>query len=170
MTTAQSGMQTGNSTFQRGHLGTMSLLAWTGDPEQGHDMPYLIVYSLGDGPEGPEATHQALLAVIADAGLAVDGQLADVTRSTGSPVKLLVEAGQAVLSMPHLNAQCPAPPEWLTAVEQRGHAHFLFATRPWPEAVPGEPVTEEMLQSYLGDESTLTTAAHALLPVSRLRG
>ncbi|GGZ18040.1 hypothetical protein GCM10010387_08060 [Streptomyces inusitatus] len=159
------------NTVQRGHLGTVSMLAWTGDPDAGHDMPYLLVYSLGDGDGGPEAGVTALEGLIRQGGLAVDGTLTDATpTSFNSPIRLLVQGGRAVLNMPGLSAQCPAPVEWLAAAESRGHAHLLISTRPWPEATPGEPLTEELLQSYVGDEGTLLAAAHALLPVSRLRG
>ncbi|TQK52197.1 hypothetical protein FBY35_2624 [Streptomyces sp. SLBN-118] len=157
------------NTVQRSHLGTLSVLAWTGDPEEGHDMPYLIAYSLGDGAAGAEAGEAALLAVIDELGLTPGGGLYDATVANNSPIRLLVEGGHAVLNMPYLSVQCRAPQEWLTAAEQRGHAHFMVASRPWPEAVPGRPVTEEMLQAFLGDQDTLTSAAHILLPVSRLR-
>ncbi|MFF8956584.1 DUF5949 family protein [Streptomyces sp. NPDC014894] len=158
------------NTVQRGHLGTVSMLAWTGDPAAGHDTPYLLVYSLGDGNGGPEAGVAAVEALIDQAGLAVDGLLTDATEASyNSPIRLLVEGGRAVLNMPGLSAQCPAPPEWLAAADSRGHAHLLIGTRPWPEATPGEPLGEETLQSYIGDEATLLAAAHALLPVSRLR-
>lgn len=157
-----------STTVERSHLGTLSALAWTGDPDEGHDTPYLIAYSLGDGSAGAEAGEKAALALIKELGLAPGDRLHDLTRAN-SPIRLLVEAGQAVLTMPHLVAQCPAPPEWLRAVEQRGAVHFMVASRPWPEAAPGRPVTEEVLQNYLGDGATLTSAAHALLPVNQLR-
>jgi len=165
MTTANSA----KSTIQRSQLGTLSVLAWTGDPEDGHDMPYLLAYSLGDGSDGAEACEAAVLAVIAEAGLKIGGRITDATGATSTPIKLLVQGGHAVLNMPYLSAQCPAPPEWLSATEERGHVHFMIASRPWAEAVPGEPVTEEALQAFLGDEATLTTSAHVLLPVSQLR-
>jgi Family of unknown function (DUF5949) len=165
MTTAH----TSKSTVQRGHLGTLSVLAWTGDPEEGHDTPYLIAYSLGDGAAGAEAGEAAVLTMIGELGLTPGGGLADVTGVNNSPIRLLVEGGQAVLSMPYLNVQCPVPKEWLSAADGRGHVHFMIASRPWPEAAPGRPVTEDMLQAFLGDEDTLTSAAHVLLPVGRLR-
>jgi len=132
-------------------------------------MPYLLAYSLGDGPDGAEAGEAAVRALIEELGLQAGDTMADATRSPTCPIKLLVQADQAVLTMPHMKAQCPAPPEWLRAVEERGHVHFLIASRPWPEATPGEPVAQEDLQSFLGDEQTLTTAAHVLLPVGQLR-
>jgi hypothetical protein len=166
MTTANSS----KNAVRRSQLGTLSVLAWIGDPDEGHDMPYLLAYSLGDGADGAQAGEAAVLAVIEEVGLSAGGDMADKTRSPSSPIRLLVEGGRAVLNMPYLSAQCPAPPEWLRAAEERGHAHLLIASRPWPDAVPGRPVTEEALQSFLGDERTLTTAAHVLLPVSQLRG
>ncbi|MGW4029947.1 DUF5949 family protein [Streptomyces sp. NPDC004838] len=165
MTTAHST----KNTVQRSHLGTLSVLAWTGDPEAGHDMPYLLLYSLGDGNGGTEAGEAALLGLIDACGLK-RGDLSDATpASVNSPIRLLVEGGQAVLNMPYVSAQCPAPQEWLAATEGRGHAHLIVASRPWPEAVPGKPVSEETLQAFLGDEETLMGAAHVLLRVSRLR-
>ncbi|MFI1398401.1 DUF5949 family protein [Streptomyces sp. NPDC020681] len=165
MTTASSS----KNTVQRGQLGTISVLAWTGDPEAGHDMPYLLAYSLGDGTHGLEAGEAAVRAMIEELGLSA-GDGADATQASfNSPVRVLVEAEQAVLTLPHLKAQCPAPREWLAAVESRGHVHFIIATRPWPQAAPGRPVTEDMLQAFLGDEQTLITAAHVLLPVTKLR-
>ncbi|MGW6458399.1 DUF5949 family protein [Streptomyces sp. NPDC055078] len=188
-------MTTANSTknaFRRGHVGTLSALAWTGDPEAGHNMPYLLVYSLGDGvgegggegvgegtggadgdgdgDGGTEAGEAALRALIEEIGLKAGAEMTDATSdSVNSPIRLLVEGGQATLTMPRLSAQCPAPPEWLAAADERGHAHVMVAARPWPEAVPGAPVTEEMLQAFLGDEETFMACGHVLLPVSRLR-
>ncbi|MFF0446830.1 DUF5949 family protein [Streptomyces sp. NPDC004609] len=165
MTTANSTQ----STVQRSHLGTLSMLAWTGDPEAGHDVPYLLVYSCGDGDGGAEAGTAALLGMIAESGLK-PGAMSDGTpASVNSPIRLLVEGGQAVLNMPYLSAQCVAPPEWLAAAGARGHAHLVVASRAWPQAVPGRPVSEETLQAFLGDEETLKGAAHVLVRVTRLR-
>ncbi|MEO3976049.1 DUF5949 family protein [Streptomyces sp. CAU 1734] len=170
MTSANS-TRAAKNTVHRSHLGTLSMLAWTGDPAAGHDMPYLLVYSLGDGDGGPAAGVAALTGVIEEAGLRVGHEMTDATAgAVNSPIRLLVEGGQAVLNMPYLSAQCPAPPEWLAAAEARGHAHLMIGTLPWPAATPGRPVTEEVVQAYLGDEATLLAAGHALLPVSRLRG
>ncbi|MEU0375176.1 DUF5949 family protein [Streptomyces sp. NPDC006283] len=166
MTTAN----TPKTAVNRGRLGTLSLLAWTGDPDQGHDTPYLLTYSLGDGTDGPEAARETALAMIEELGLTVGDEMHDHTGESHRTIQLLVEGGQAVVNMPYLKAQCPAPPEWLAAAERRGSVHFMIASRPWPEAVPGRPVTEEVLQAFLGDEATLTSSAHVLLPVSRLRG
>ncbi|MFI9581219.1 DUF5949 family protein [Streptomyces sp. NPDC052236] len=165
MTTANAS----KSIVNRSHLGTLSVLAWTGDPEEGQDLPCLVAYSLGDGSGGAEAGEEAILAMIEELRLTVGGGLTDWTRANNSRIKLIVEAGQAAITMPYLSGQCPVPPEWLYAVEERGHAYFLLASRPWPEAAPGKPVTEDALRSYIGDEKTLATAAHVLLPVSKLR-
>jgi hypothetical protein len=165
MTTAKAS----KSIVNRSHLGTLQVLAWTGDPEAGQDLPCLIAYSLGDGAGGAEAGEEAVLAMIEALGLTVGGGLKDCTRVNNTRITLLVEGGQAALTTPYLSGQCPVPPEWLHAVEERGHAYFIIASRPWPEAAPGQPVTEEALRSYVGDEQTLATAAHALLPVSTLR-
>ncbi|MFK4691906.1 DUF5949 family protein [Streptomyces pristinaespiralis] len=166
MTTAN----TPRSAVNRSRLGTLSLLAWTGDPAQGHDTPYLLTYSLGDGVDGPAAGEEAALAMITELGLTVGDEMHDHTHDGSHPIQLLVEGGQAVVNMPYLKAQCPAPPEWLAAADRRGHVHFMIASRPWPEGRPGEPVSDEAFQSFLGDETTLVSSAHVLLPVSRLRG
>ncbi|MEU5160547.1 DUF5949 family protein [Streptomyces sp. NPDC020875] len=168
MTTANIPTPAKNSVV-RAHLGTLSVLAWTGDPEAGHDMPYLLVYSLGDGTGSAEEGEAALVGMVEECGLRI-GDLSDATpTSVNSPIRLLVEGGQAVLNMPHLSAQCPVPPEWLTAADGRGHVHLIIASRPWPEAAPGEPVTEETLQRYLGDEDTLLSSGHVLVRISQLR-
>ncbi|MFI1868201.1 DUF5949 family protein [Streptomyces jumonjinensis] len=168
MNTAQA--NPAKNSVQRSHLGTLSMLAWTGDPGAGHDMPYLLLYSLGDGDGGPEAGVAAMAALVGTAGMKIGSEMTDATAASYNfPVRLLVEGGHAVLNMPSLSAQCAAPPEWLTAVDARGHAHLMIATRPWPVAAPGEPVAEETLKGYLGADETLMTCGHALLPVSRLR-
>lgn len=166
MTTAK----TPGSAVDRGRLGTLSLLAWTGDPAQGHDTPYLLTYSLGDGTDGPGAGEEEALAMIDSLGLTVGDEMHDHTHAGSHPIQLLVAGGQAVVNMLYLNAQCPAPPEWLSAAERRGTVHFMIASRPWPEGKPGRPVADEAFQAFLGDETTLTTSAHVLLPISRLRG
>ncbi|MFI6287036.1 DUF5949 family protein [Streptomyces sp. NPDC051018] len=165
-------MTTANSTkktVQRSHLGTLSMLAWTGDPEAGHDTPFLLVYSCGDGDGGPEACTAALLGMIGESGLKA-GAMSDATETAGSsPIRVLVEGGQAVLNMPYLSAQCVAPPEWLAAAEAGGRVHLVVASRPWPQGVPGQPVSEETLHAFLGDDETLNSAAHVLLRVTQLR-
>ncbi|MCQ6554582.1 DUF5949 family protein [Streptomyces sp. C10-9-1] len=166
MTTAN----TVNTAVDPAELGTMVLLAWTGDPAEGHDTPYLVAYSLGDGTGGGEAARAAAATMIEELGLTTGDVLQDRTREGTFPVQLLIQAGQAVLTMPHMNAQCPAPEEWLAAAEERGTVHFMIAARPWPEARPGTALSEEVLKSFLGDEAVLADTAHVLLPVSRLRG
>lgn len=145
------------------------MLGWTGGPEQGQNIPYLLAYSLGDGEDGPEAGEAAARALIEETGLSIGGKVLDCTRMPALPIKLLVEGGQWALSMPHLTAQCDAPADWLQAVEEYHQVYFLFATRPWPEATLGSPVTEDMLNAFVADEKTFSTAAHCLLPVTRLR-
>ena len=143
-------------------------MAWSGEAPGG-DMPYLLAYSLVDGESGPEGSAAAIEALLRANGLNV-GEVTDGTRRPSLPVTLLAEAGQAVLTMPHLNAQCTVPPEWLTAVRARGFAYCVFATRPWPEAVPGRPVEPRRLAVFAGAQETLNTAAHVLLPARSLRG
>ncbi|MBT2365050.1 hypothetical protein J7E88_06890 [Streptomyces sp. ISL-10] len=165
MTTAS----TPKATVDRAELGTLALLAWTGDPAQGHDTPYLIAYSLGDGTGGGEAAAAASLALIEKLGLTTGDVMQDHTGEGVSPIQLLVQGGQAVVNMPYMNAQCPVPVEWLAAAERRGHVHFMISGRAWPEARPGVPLAEETLQAHLGNEEALNDMAHVLLPVSQLR-
>ncbi|MEV5979773.1 DUF5949 family protein [Streptomyces sp. NPDC052114] len=157
--------------FQATDLGTLAVLAWSGEhPEDQKDMPFLLAYSLGDTEGGPEATAEAMRTLLQNAGLPIGGPVVDGARNPSLPVSLLVEADQAVVTMPHLNAQCATPPEWLAAVQQRGHAYFMATTRAWPDGKPGEPVTEEILSEFAGAEETMLNAAHCLLPARSLRG
>ncbi|MFF3888434.1 DUF5949 family protein [Streptomyces sp. NPDC001914] len=157
------------SPLRAADLGTLAVMAFSGEAPDG-DMPYLLAYSLGDGDGGPEGSAAAVRQLLAENGLPVGDTLIDGSRQPSLPLTLLVEAGQAVVSMPHLNAQCVAPPEWLAAVGERGYAYFLFATRAWPVARPGQPVAPEDLTAFAGDEETLLSASHVLLPARRLRG
>lgn len=160
---------TENRAFRAIDLGTLAVIAWSGEhPDEAGDMPFLLAYSLGDGAGGQEASTEAVRALLENNGLPV-GKVVDAAGKPSFPVSLLVEAGQAVVNMPYLNAQCVAPPEWLAAAAERGYAYFVFTTRPWTPAVPGSPVAEEDLASFAGDEATLNGAAHCLLPVRKLR-
>ncbi|MEW2166923.1 DUF5949 family protein [Streptomyces sp. NPDC007084] len=150
-------------------LGTLAVMAFSGEAPDG-DMPYLLAYSLGDGQGGPEGSAAAIRQLLTDNGMPVGETLIDGSQHPSLPLTLLVEGGQAVVRMPHLNAQCLAPPEWLAAVGERGYAYFLFATRAWPVAEPGKPVAPEDLTAFAGDEGTLLSAAHVLLPARSLRG
>ncbi|MER6998620.1 DUF5949 family protein [Streptomyces sp. NPDC000410] len=157
--------------FRPAQLGTLVVIAWSGEhPDDEHDMPFLLAYSLGDGDGGPSGVEAAARQLLEEARMPLGGEYVDEAQAAHLPVTLLVEAGQAVLTMPHLTAQCSAPPEWLAAVRERGHVYFIFATRAWPEAIPGQPVSEERLRDFVGDEAMLSTAAHCLLPVRSLRG
>ncbi|MFJ3302466.1 DUF5949 family protein [Streptomyces sp. NPDC086549] len=156
--------------FRVAELGTLVVLPWSGESSDGSDTPYLLAYSLGDAEGGPEATAAAVEQLLQRNGLPVGGDLVDGTAKPSLPVTLLVEAGQAVLTMPQLRAQCAAPPEWLSAVAQRGHAYLVFTTRPWPEARPGQRVAPEALAAFAGAEETLRAAAHVVLPARSLRG
>ncbi|MFF3376882.1 DUF5949 family protein [Streptomyces sp. NPDC002680] len=155
--------------FRIADLGTLVVMAWSGDAPDG-DMPYLLAYSLGDGEGGPEASAVAVEQLLANTGLPVGGDIVDGSTRPSLPVSLLVEAGSAVVNMPQLNAQCTPPPEWLTAVGERGFAYLVFTTRPWPEAQPGKAVEPEALAAFAGAEETLTAAAHVILPARSLRG
>ncbi|WP_406360646.1 DUF5949 family protein [Streptomyces sp. NBC_00715] len=150
-------------------LGTLAVMAFSGEAPDG-DMPYLLAYSLGDGEGGPKGSASAIRQLLTDNGIPVGETLIDGSKHPSLPLTLLVEGGQAVVRMPHLNAQCVAPPEWLAAVGERGYAYFLFATRAWPVAQPGKPVAPEDLTAFAGDEDTLLSAAHVLLPARSLRG
>ncbi|MFF2523808.1 DUF5949 family protein [Streptomyces liangshanensis] len=152
-------------------LGTLSVIPWTGDPtDEERNAPYLLAYSLGDGREGPEVGEETMRTVLGEVGLKPGGDLVDVGRNPGLGIKLLVEAGRAVLTMPYLNAQCPVPPEWEEDAREIGQVYFMVATRPWTSGTPGKPVTEEQLRAFVGDDEVLSSAAHCLLPVRSLRG
>ena len=151
-------------------LGTLVVMPWSGEAPDGHDMPYLLAYSLGDTADGPEGTAVAVERLLSDNGMPVGGDVVDGTERPSLPFTLLVESGAAVLNMPSLNAQCLPPQEWLAAVGERGYAYLVFTTRAWPEATPGRAVTPEALTAFAGAEETLTAAAHIVLPARRLRG
>ncbi|MFD9355997.1 DUF5949 family protein [Streptomyces sp. NPDC060031] len=156
--------------IDRSKLGTLSVLAWIGDPDEAHDIPYLLAYTLGDGPDGPQAAEEAARGLLEELGLPIGDVVMDGVRNpAGFPVQILLEGNQIALTMPGLNAKCIAPPEWVTAANDSGQAYFLFATRAWPEAVPGQPVSAETLQAFAGDEEVLTGSAHAVLAVRRLQ-
>ncbi|MEV6111216.1 DUF5949 family protein [Streptomyces sp. NPDC052109] len=163
-------MTSTSSDIRSADLGTLVLLAWSGEAPDGADMPYLLAYSLGDAEGGPEATAAAVEDLLTSNGLPVGGDLVDGTGRPGLPVSLLVEAGQAVLRMPRLVAQADAPPEWLAAVARRGFAYLVFTTRAWPVGEPGKPVEPADLAAFAGAEETLTAAAHIVLPATSLRG
>ncbi|WP_405872621.1 MULTISPECIES: DUF5949 family protein [unclassified Streptomyces] len=156
--------------FRMAELGTLVLLPWSGEASDGTDMPYLLAYSLGDAEGGPEMTSAAVEGLLASNGLEVGGELVDGTSESGPAVTLLIEAGQAVVRMPQLGAQCTAPAEWFTAVAERGYAYLVFTTRPWPEGRPGQPIEPSALAAFVGAEQTLRAAAHVVLPAQRPRG
>ncbi|MEV4230247.1 DUF5949 family protein [Streptomyces bobili] len=156
--------------FRLADLGTLVVMPWSGEAADGADMPYLLAYSLGDAADGPEASAAATERLLTDNGLPVGGDLVDGTERPSLPVGLLVEAGQAVLTMAPLKAQCVPPPEWLAAVKTRGYAYLVFTTRAWPEAAPGRAVAPETLAAFAGADETLKAAAHVVLPARSLRG
>ncbi|MFE3323847.1 DUF5949 family protein [Streptomyces sp. NPDC059176] len=151
-------------------LGTLVVLAWSGEhPDDRRAMPFLLAYSLGDGEGGPASVESAARRLLEEAGLPIGAEFVDAAQAAGLPLTLLVEGDQAVLTTPHLTARCTVPPEWLAAMGERGHVYFVFATKPWPQAVPGQPVAESELHAFVGDEAMLSTAAHCLLPVRTVR-
>ncbi|MFJ7628863.1 DUF5949 family protein [Streptomyces sp. NPDC097595] len=161
--------QTANGTFTQAQLGTLILIGWSGEYRQsGRDAAFLLAYSLGDGSEGPAAGEHAMRLALQRCGLAVGGEPVRADETPGLPVKLLVQAGQAVLTLPHFKAQYPVPPEWLAAANEQGEVHAMFATRPWPQGAPGLPVGEAELRAFAGDPDTLATSAHCVLPVRSL--
>ncbi|GAA2482010.1 DUF5949 family protein [Streptomyces gobitricini] len=157
---------------QESLLGTLSVIPYANAPESENDSPvtpFLMVYSLGDGRDGPEAGAEALRGELEKIGLSIGDKVTDLARETRIPITLLVEAEQAVLNMPFLRVQCPVPPEWEKAAHESGKAYLICSLRPWPEAVHGKPVGEEQLQAFLADEEMVTLSAHCLLPVRRVR-
>ncbi len=163
MTSTPTGTHPFRPAADAGNLGTLVVLAWSGEAPDG-DMPYLLAYPLGDGENGSEACSAAVGQLLRDIGLSIGEEIADTADRPHPPVTLLVEAGQAVVTMPHFSARCPAPPQWLTAVAERGYARLVFTTRPWPEAAPGRSVEPEALAAFAGDPRTLAGSAHVLLP------
>lgn len=161
--------QTATGTFTQAQLGTMTLIGWSGEhPDGSHDVAFLLVYSLGDGIDGPAAGEAAMRVALSRSGLPVGSGPVYAAETPGLAVKLLVQVGQAVLTLPHFTAQYPVPPEWLAAAGQRGEVHAMFATRPWPQGAPGLPVSEELLRSFAGDAEVIMTSAHCVLPVRSL--
>ncbi|MFJ8867921.1 DUF5949 family protein [Streptomyces sp. NPDC102473] len=155
--------------YSQAQLGTQVLIGWSGASAPGErETAFLLAYSLGDGPDGPEAGESAMYTALERSGLRVGGETLDATDLPNLPVKLLVQAGQAVLTLPHFKAQYTVPPEWLAAARSEGRVHGMFATRPWPAAVPGQPVGEEALLAFVGDPDVIRTSAHCLLPVRSL--
>ncbi|MFD4791730.1 DUF5949 family protein [Streptomyces sp. NPDC058459] len=159
---------TTSAAFRAADLGTLVVLAWSGEAPDGMDMPYLLAYSLGDAEGGPRATSAAVTQLLEMNGLTI-GTVIDGATRPSLPVSLLVEAGQAVVRMPQLVAQADAPPEWLDAVARRGHAYLVFTTRAWPEGRPGVYIEAATLAGFAGAEETLLTAAHVMLPARSLR-
>ncbi|MFC8228751.1 DUF5949 family protein [Streptomyces sp. NPDC057287] len=161
--------KTATSPYSQAQLGTQVLIGWSGVSAPGERATaFLLAYSLGDGPDGPEAGERAMHTALERSGLRVGGETLDATELPNLPVKLLVQAGQAVLTLPHFKSQYSVPPEWLAAARSEGRVHGMFATRPWPAAVPGQPVGEELLRSFVGDPDVIGTSAHCLLPVRSL--
>ncbi|MEU3839108.1 DUF5949 family protein [Streptomyces sp. NPDC028635] len=155
--------------FRTADLGTLVMMPWSGEAPDGADMPYLLVYSLGDTADGPEGTAAAVERLLRDKGLPVGGDLVDGTSRPSVPVTLLVESGAAVVTLHPLVAQCAPPPEWLAAATERGYAYLVFTTRAWPAAEPGKAVEPEALAEFAGAEETLQAAAHLVLPVRSVR-
>lgn len=154
--------------YSPAQLGTQILIGWSGANPEGRDTAFLLAYSLGDGADGPEAGERAMRTALERSGLRVGGETLDATGMPNLPVKLLVQAGQAVLTLPHFKAQYSVPPEWLAAARAEGTVHGMFATRPWPVGVPGQPVGEEQLRAFVGDPAVIASSAHCLLPVRSL--
>ncbi|WP_405980279.1 DUF5949 family protein [Streptomyces sp. NBC_00158] len=153
----------------RSLLGTISVLAWIGDPAEGHDIPYLLAYTLGDGPQGREAGEAAARGLLEEMGLGIGDMVNGTEKPQKFDVKIVLADNQIALTLPGLNATCTAPDEWVAAATESGQAYFLFATRAWPEAVPGKPVSAELLQAFAGDESVLTSSAHCIVAVQSLQ-
>jgi hypothetical protein len=150
-------------------LGTLVVIPWAGEhQDDGADMPFLMAYTLGDGVAGPEGTRQAVLEAAAEIGLPVGGAILEIGTLPKPPVKVLVEGGQAVLTMPYLHVNCPVPQEWTAAARARGSVYLILASRPWPQAAPGTTLTEEELRAFAADPEVLGSAAHCLVPVSTL--
>ncbi|BBA98578.1 hypothetical protein RVR_4813 [Actinacidiphila reveromycinica] len=160
---------TASASSLQSRLGTLVVIPWAGSHEDGGDTPFLLAYSLGDGVDGPEAGQEAVLQAAKEIGLPVGGAILDVAQSPKADVRVLVEGGKAVLTMPYLKVTCPVPDQWTAAARARESVYVILASRPWPEAAPGTAVTEESLRAFAADAEVLGTAAHFTVPVGTLR-
>jgi len=160
---------TASASSLQSRMGTLVVIPWAGAHEDGEDTPFLLAYSLGDGVDGPAAGQEAVLEAAEEIGLPVGGAILDTAQVQKVKVRLLVEGGKAVLTMPYLKVTCPVPTQWTAAARARGSVYVILASRPWPAAAPGTEVTEEALRAFAADEQVLGTAAHFLVPVGTLR-
>ncbi|MBT2439432.1 hypothetical protein J7E93_04700 [Streptomyces sp. ISL-36] len=152
-------------------LGSLSVVFWTTGPTDTKPAAsYLMVYSLGDGSDGPEAGAEAMRAAVEGMGLTVGGPVVDASQGPRVDAHLLVEAQQAVLTLPFMKLQCSVPVEWEAAAKELGHVYLVCSVRPWPEGAPGGAVSEEQLRSFFAGEDPLADGAHVVLPVRRLQG
>lgn len=110
--------------FTRAQLGTLSLIGWSGEhPDGGHDAAFLLVYSPGDGTDGPAAGEAAMRVALERCGLPVGAGLVRAAETPGLPVTLLVQAGRAALTLPHFTAQYRVQPQWPAAArDPHGHS------------------------------------------------
>ncbi|MFV0132132.1 DUF5949 family protein [Streptomyces sp. HMX87] len=146
--------------------GTLSVLSWSRETPEG-DIPYLLVCPLGDGPGGPEAASAAVEQLLRKAGLSPEDGLVNAAARPRLPISLLIVPNAAVLTMLQANSQFVPSPAWPAAVEKRGVAYLILATRVWPkDAELGDP---QAPAAFVNDEETLSSAAHVLLPARKLR-
>ncbi len=168
-TASKTSAKTASGATLQSRMGTLVVIPWAGPHEDGADMPFLMAYSLGDGVDGPEAGEEAVRTAAVEIGLLVGGEILDASYDRRLDVRVLVEGGKAVLSMPYLKVTCEVPDQWTAAARARQSVYVMLASRPWPEGKPGVPVTEEALRAFAGDEEVLRTAAHVMVPVSSIR-
>ncbi|CAL9300801.1 MULTISPECIES: DUF5949 family protein [unclassified Streptomyces] len=155
---------------RRSPLGTLTVIPWCSEPTADDPGdPLLMVYSLGDGRDGPEAGQLAMRAQLEQLGLSIGTHLVDLGSDHRFSASLLVEAERAVLTLPFMRAQCPVPPEWQRAAHAKGQVYLILAVRPWPQAVPGRAVPPEELRAFVSGEGFLEGSAHCLVPVLRVR-
>ncbi|MFD6414824.1 DUF5949 family protein [Streptomyces sp. NPDC060194] len=156
--------------IQASPLGTVSVIPWASDPASDQpSVPFLMVYPLGDGREGAEGSTAAMTALLTGLGLTLGDRLIALAEQPRIAVSLLVEAGQAALTLGAMKVQAAVPPEWEQAAKAAAEVYLICAVRPWPEAVPGRPVDEQTLRAFVGDSEMLSSSAHCLLPVRSLR-
>ncbi|GGT52800.1 DUF5949 family protein [Streptomyces purpureus] len=152
-------------------LGTLTIVPWTNGPTPDDSIvPFLMVYSLGDGRDGPEAGEAAMRAALEGMGLPIGDRVVNAAQETAIAAHLLVEAQQAVLTLPFMKVQCSVPAQWEKAAHENAQVFLIVSTLPWPDAVPGEAITEEQLRAFVTDEKVVTAGAHVMLPVRRVRG
>ncbi|MEV6963198.1 DUF5949 family protein [Streptomyces sp. NPDC051207] len=160
---------TSNSTqthpVRSAEVGSFVAMSWSRETPQGA-IPYILVFSLGDGTSGPEGSATAVEQLIHNCQLSTDDGLIDGSLRPSMPISLLVVDGSVVLTMPQINTPIIPSNQWLTDVTERGYACLLITTRTWPG---GELTDTDALAAFANHEETLKHSAKIVLPTRKLR-